>query len=165
MTADWAARWRSHFPLCESRAYFFAGAQAPLATEVKQAIDDFLELWDEKAWRFEPAGFDLLEASASLLGELLACDPGRVAPADSTSHAMGLATGMVLARWIRDGRPRANVVLQHDSHPASTYRGSMPSVSAHPSNCAGHPRKMARTRAMPSLLPSMARPWPSWRRT
>ena len=121
MTEDWAARWRGHFPLCECRAYFFAGAQAPLATEVRQATDDFLELWDERAWRFEPAGWDLLEASADLLGGLLGCDPGRVAPADSTSHAMGLATGMVLARWIREGRRPANVVLQHDSHPASTY--------------------------------------------
>ena len=34
---------------------------------------------------------------------------------------MGLATGMVFARWIREGRWPANVVLQHDSHPASTY--------------------------------------------
>ena len=50
MTDDWAARWRGHFPLCERRAYFFAGAQAPLATEVRQAADDFLQLGDERAW-------------------------------------------------------------------------------------------------------------------
>jgi selenocysteine lyase/cysteine desulfurase len=34
---------------------------------------------------------------------------------------MGLAAAMVLARWTRDGQPPASVVIQHDSHPASSY--------------------------------------------
>ena len=118
---DWWQDLRAHFPLCERRAYFFAGAQAPLATEVRDAIAGFLDLWNERAWRFELTEWRWFEEAATLLGSVLECDPLRIVAAESTSHAMNLAAAMVLARWTRDGRPPANVVLHHESHPASSY--------------------------------------------
>ena len=121
MTDDWAQTWRAEFPLCDRRVYLFAGAQAPLATPVRRAVEDFLDVWDDKAWRFEETGWQLCDSAAELIGTLLGCRSERVALAESTSHALGLATGMVLARWTRAGQPSANVVLQGDSHPASTY--------------------------------------------
>jgi cysteine desulfurase / selenocysteine lyase len=118
---DWSSKLRSHFPLCERRAYFFAGAQTPLATEVRRAVTDFLNLWEDHVWRYEATEWRLLESSADLLGKILGCDRSRVAAAESTSHALGLAAAMVLARWSRHGQTPGTVVIQRDSHPASSY--------------------------------------------
>lgn len=119
--AEWWEDLRNRFPLCGRRAYFFAGAQAPLATDVRAAMQDFLELWEERAWRFEQTEWRWFDDAAKLLGTILGCESLRVAATENTSHAMNLATAMVLARWTRDGRSPANVVVSHEAHPASSY--------------------------------------------
>jgi selenocysteine lyase/cysteine desulfurase len=121
LVAEWWEVLRSRFPLCSRRAYLFAGAQSPLSIDVRAAIHDFLDLWEERVWRFEQTEWRSFDQAAELLGSILECDPSRVAATESTSHAMNLATAMVLARWSRGGRRPANVVLSHESHPASSY--------------------------------------------
>ena len=118
---EWWEVLRSNFPLCERRAYLFAGAQAPLARVVRRAMEGFLDLWEERVWRVELTEWRQFEDAARLVGEILGCDPHRVIATEGTSHAMNIATSMVLARWRADGERRANVVLDRESHPASGF--------------------------------------------
>lgn len=118
--AEWWEDLRSNFPLCERRAYLFAGAQAPLARSVKQAIQGFLDLWEDQVWRVELTEWSQFEEAAIILGEILGCDPSRVIATEGTSHSMNVATSMVLAKWRAQGEPPANVVLHRESHPASS---------------------------------------------
>jgi cysteine desulfurase/selenocysteine lyase len=119
--SEWWEDLRSHFPLLERRAYFFAGAQSPLAGEVRAAILDFLDLWEDRIWRFEQTEWRSFDDASRTLGAIVGCDPSRVIAAEGTSHALNLATAMVLADWARSGSPARNVVLHDDSHPASSY--------------------------------------------
>lgn len=111
---------RSSFPFLQRRPYFFAGAQAPLSREVREAMEGFLDLWEDKAWRFEPAGWGWFDEAQALLAAILGCPPQQVIAAEGTSHALNLATAMVLARWTMQGRPPRNVVFHHVPHPASS---------------------------------------------
>ena len=118
--AEWWEDLRSNFPLCERRVYLFAGAQAPLARSVRQAMEDFLDLWEDRVWRFELSEWSQFDESAVLLGEILGCDASRVIATEGTSHSMNVATSMVLAKWRAEGAPPSNIVLHRESHPASS---------------------------------------------
>jgi len=118
---EWWEDLRSQFPLCQRRAYLFAGAQAPLSIDVRAAMEGFLDLWNERAWRLEHTEWRWFDLAAELLASILSCDPRRIVAAESTSHAMNIATAMVLGRWSRSGRPAANVVISPEAHPASSY--------------------------------------------
>jgi selenocysteine lyase/cysteine desulfurase len=117
---EWWEELRASFPLCERRAYFFAGAQAPIAREVRHAIEGFLDLWEDRAWRVELTEWSQFDEAAELLGQVFECDPTRVIATEGTSHSMNIATSMVLAKWRADGERQANVVLHRESHPASS---------------------------------------------
>lgn len=116
----WWEDLRSEFPVCQHRAYLFAGAQTPLARSVRKAIQSFLDLWEDRAWRVELSEWSQFDEAAAILGEMFGCDPSRIIATEGTSHSMNIATSMVLAKWRAERAPRANVVLHRESHPASS---------------------------------------------
>ncbi len=112
---------RALFPLCSRRAYFFAGAQAPLATPVRHAMEAVMEVWEQDAWRIEEREWRHLDDAGETIANLFGCDASEVVIAENTSHAMSIATGLVVARWWQRGSPPANVVVHANAHPASSY--------------------------------------------
>jgi len=118
---EWWEVLRAHFPLLDRRAYFFAGAQAPLADDVRAVLEAFVDLWENKVWRMEETEWQAFDEVQRVLSSILECEASRIIPAEGTSHALNLATAMVLAAWRRDGQKRANVVIHHEAHPASSF--------------------------------------------
>jgi selenocysteine lyase/cysteine desulfurase len=117
----WFEALRELFPLCSRRAYFFAGAQAPLATPVRRAMEAVMEVWEADAWRIEEREWRHFDDAAATIADLYGCDPSEVVVAENTSHAMSIATGLVVGRWWQRGGPGANVVIHANAHPAAAY--------------------------------------------
>jgi selenocysteine lyase/cysteine desulfurase len=113
---------RAEFPTCAECAYFYSGAQAPLAHAVRNANEEFLRDWRDLAWRMEFAQFDHFERAQHALGSIVSCDSSRVIPCEGTSHGLNIATSMVIGKWQRDcpSAPR-NVVFHQRAHAAGSY--------------------------------------------
>jgi cysteine desulfurase/selenocysteine lyase len=117
----WPGELRAEFPLCSRMAYFFAGAQAPLAVSVRRAILEMTDMWDDMGWRIAARQWDGIDRAQTALAEILACRPGRIVSCEGTSDAMNIATLMVLQRRRIAGGRGANVVFGREAHPAATY--------------------------------------------
>lgn len=119
--AEWWEVLRAHFPLLDRRAYFFAGAQTPLADEVRAALEAFVDLWENKVWRMEETEWRTFDEAQRTVGSILECEASRIVLTEGTSHGLNLATNMVLAAWRNNGERPANVVIHHEAHPASSF--------------------------------------------
>ena len=120
MTAWWEEL-RAELPLTSRSAYFFAGAQAPLAVSVRRAMLEVIDRWDEIGWRIADRQWDGLERTQAALAEILECPRRHIVACEGTSHAMNIAALMVLQRWRNAGGRRANVIFDREAHPAGTY--------------------------------------------
>ena len=120
--ATWWADLRGEFPFLENHVFAWSGGQAPIATSVREAIDRVMAAWDADPVTLSQREWAVFDGAREEVALLFGCQPERVAVSESTSHAMSVATAMVLARWQRAGARRANVVLHWDCHPASSYQ-------------------------------------------
>ncbi|MDE0369547.1 MAG: aminotransferase class V-fold PLP-dependent enzyme [bacterium] len=113
-------RYRSLFPITETRAYLFAGGLAPAAIPVKTALDR----WSDR-WMFDPAYhraryFDEWEMLKARLATVLGADPGEIAIVDNTSRGSNLAVQMI------EPPPGANIVTDPTSHPSAVWPWLLP---------------------------------------
>lgn len=120
--ATWWTELRAEFPYLETHVFAWSGGQAPIATSVRAAIDRVMAAWDADPVTLSQREWAVFDGARGEVAALFGCPPERVAVSESTSHAMSVATAMVLARWQRAGARRANVVLHWDCHPASSYQ-------------------------------------------
>jgi kynureninase len=88
--------------------------------------------WDDDPVTLSQREWAVFDGAREEVATMLRCPAERVAVSESTSHAMSVATAMVLARWQRAGAPAANAVLHWDCHPASSYQWLIASQQ-HPS--------------------------------
>jgi selenocysteine lyase/cysteine desulfurase len=120
--ATWWTELRAEFPYLENHVFAWSGGQAPIATSVRAAIDRVMAAWDADPVTLSQREWGVFDGARQEVAILFGCPPERVAVSESTSHAMSVATAMVLARWQRAGARQANVVLHWDCHPASSYQ-------------------------------------------
>jgi kynureninase len=120
--ATWWTELRAEFPYLENHVFAWSGGQAPIATSVRAAIDRVMAAWDADPVTLSQREWAVFDGARQEVAVLFRCPPERVAVSESTSHAMSVATAMVLARWQRAGTRQANVVLHWDCHPASSYQ-------------------------------------------
>ena len=120
--ATWWADLRAEFPYLENHVFAWSGGQAPIATSVRAAIDRVMAAWDADPVTLSQREWGVSDGARQEVATLFGCPLERVAVSESTSHAMSVATAMVLARWQRASTRRANVVLHWDCHPASSYQ-------------------------------------------
>lgn len=118
---SWWTELRAEFPYLADHVFAWSGGQAPIAASVRTAIDRVMASWDDDPVALSQREWAVFDGGRQEVATLFDCPPERVAASESTSHAMSIATAMVLARWQREGSPRANVVLHWDCHPASSY--------------------------------------------
>jgi selenocysteine lyase/cysteine desulfurase len=119
--ASWWTELRAEFPYLRDHVFAWSGGQVPIAASVRAAIDRVMAAWDEDPVALAQREWAVFDGAREEVATLLCCPAERVVATESTSHAMSIATAMVLARWQRAGAPRANVVLHWDCHPASSY--------------------------------------------
>ena len=117
---DLTERFRSLFPITETRAYLFAGGLAPAAIPVKAALDR----WSDR-WMFDPAYhraryFDEWEILKGRLAAVLGADPDEIAIVDNTSRGSNLAVQMI------EPPPGANIVTDPTSHPSAVWPWLLP---------------------------------------
>src|ERR1700735_3961623 len=120
--ATWWTELPAEFPYLENHVFAWSGGQAPIATSVRAAIDRVMAAWDADPVTLSQREWGVFDGARQEVATLFGCPLERVAVSESTSHAMSVATAMVLARWQRAGARRANVVLHWDCHPASSYQ-------------------------------------------
>ena len=113
-------RFRSLFPITETRAYLFAGGLAPAAIPVKAALDR----WSDR-WMFDPAYhraryFDEWKILKGRLAAVLGADPDEIAIVDNTSRGSNLAVQMI------EPPPGANIVTDPTSHPSAVWPWLLP---------------------------------------
>jgi selenocysteine lyase/cysteine desulfurase len=120
--ATWWTELRAEFPCLENHVFAWSGGQVPIATSVRAAIDRVMATWDADPVTLSQREWGVFDGARQEVAVLFGCPLERVAVSESTSHAMSVATAMVLARWQRAGAGRANVVLHWDCHPASSYQ-------------------------------------------
>src|ERR1700691_467823 len=128
--ATWWTELRAEFPYLENHVFAWSGGQAPIATSVRAAIDRVMAAWDADAVTLSQRGWAVFDGARQEVAVLFGCPPERVAVSESTSHAMSVATAMVLARWQRAGARQANVVLHWDCTPASRYQWRVAALPA-----------------------------------
>jgi selenocysteine lyase/cysteine desulfurase len=117
----WWTELRAEFPYLEDHVFAWSGGQVPVAASVRAAIDRVMAAWDDDPVTLSQREWAVFDGAREEMATLFGCPAERVAVSESTSHAMSVATAMVLARWRRAGAPPANVVLHWDCHPASSY--------------------------------------------
>jgi selenocysteine lyase/cysteine desulfurase len=120
--ANWWQELRAEFPYLEDHVFAWSGGQVPIANSVRAAIGRVMAAWDDNPVTLSTTQWGVFDGARQEVATLFDCPADRVAVSESTSSAMHVATGMVLARWQRAGAPRANVVLHWDCHPASSYQ-------------------------------------------
>src|SRR5580700_978272 len=120
--AAWWTELRAEFPYLENHVFAWSGGQVPIATSVRTAINRVMAAWDADPVTLSQQEWAVFDGARQEVAALFGCPPERVAVSESTSHAMSVATAMVLARWQRTGAPAANAVLHWDCHPASSYQ-------------------------------------------
>jgi selenocysteine lyase/cysteine desulfurase len=130
--ASWWKELRAEFPYLEDHVFAWSGGQVPIANSVRAAIDRVMAAWDADPVTLAQREWEVFDGARQEVATLFGCPAERVAASESTSHAMSVATAMVLARWQRAGAPRANVVLHWDCHPASSYHWLI-AAQQHPS--------------------------------
>jgi cysteine desulfurase/selenocysteine lyase len=118
---QWWRELRARLPICNERAYFFPGAHGPLSRDARDAMTGVIDAWDRSGFEIHESEQHVVDDCARAAAALIGCDVSRVAFAGNTSDALNIGAASVLAAWRRAGRPRANVVLHHQSHAASTY--------------------------------------------
>lgn len=120
---DLSKRFRSLFPITETRAYLFAGGLAPAAIPVKAALDR----WSDR-WMFDPAYhraryFDEWDKLRERLAAVVGAEPDDIAIVDNTSRGSNLAVQMI------EPGPGANIVTDPTSHPSAVWPWLLPSRS------------------------------------
>jgi cysteine desulfurase / selenocysteine lyase len=130
--ATWWADLRAEFPYLQDHVFAWSGGQVPIAVSVRAAIERVMAAWDDDPVTLSQREWAVFDGAREEVATMLRCPAERVAVSESTSHAMSVATAMVLARWQRAGAPPANVVLHWDCHPASSYQWLIASQQ-HPS--------------------------------
>jgi selenocysteine lyase/cysteine desulfurase len=118
---EWWQELRSELPICQKTAYFFAGLQGPLATEVRTAMNDVIARWDETGWRITRTMWDVLAQSQAAIANIADCSPTRVVTCEGTSSSLNIASLMILQQWRASGARKANVVLHSEVHAAGSY--------------------------------------------
>ncbi len=117
---DLTGRFRSLFPITETRAYLFAGGLAPAATPVRAALDE----WTDR-WMFDPAYhraryFEEWGLLRSRLAAVVGGEPEEIALVDNTSRGSNLAVQMI------ETAPGANIVTDETSHPSAVWPWLLP---------------------------------------
>lgn len=130
--ASWWTELRAEFPYLENHVFAWSGGQVPIATSVRAAIDRVMASWDADPVTLSQHEWAVFDGARQEVATLFGCPADQVAVSESTSHAMFVATAMVLARWQRAGAGEANVVLHWDCHPASSYQWLV-AAQQHPS--------------------------------
>ncbi len=130
--ATWWTELRAEFPYLENHVFAWSGGQVPIATSVRTAINRVMAAWDADPVTLSQQEWAVFDGARQEVAALFGCPPERVAVSESTSHAMSVATAMVLARWQRAGARRANVILHGECHPASSYQW-LTAAQQHPS--------------------------------
>jgi cysteine desulfurase / selenocysteine lyase len=130
--ATWWAELRAEFPYLQDHVFAWSGGQVPIAVSVRAAIERVMAAWDDDPVTLSQREWAVFDGAREEVATMLRCPAERVAVSESTSHAMSVATAMVLARWQRTGAPAANAVLHWDCHPASSYQWLIASQQ-HPS--------------------------------
>jgi kynureninase len=130
--AAWWTELRAEFPYLENHVFAWSGGQVPIATSVRTAINRVMAAWDADPVTLSQQEWAVFDGARQEVAALFGCPPERVAVSESTSHAMSVATAMVLARWQRAGARRANVILHWECHPASSYQW-LTAAQQHPS--------------------------------
>jgi cysteine desulfurase / selenocysteine lyase len=141
--ATWWTELRAEFPYLENHVFAWSGGQVPIANSVRAAIDRVMASWDADPVTLSQREWPVFDGARQEVATLFGCPLEQVAVSESTSHAMSVATAMVLARWQRAGARPANVVLHWDCHPASSYQWltaaqQHPSLSVRWASPAGH---------------------------
>ena len=128
----WWTDLRAEFPYLDDHVFAWSGGQAPIARSVRAAISRVMAAWDADPVTLSQQEWAVFDGARQEVATLFGCPPERVAVSESTSHAMFIATAMVLVRWQRAGARRANVILHWDCHPASSYQWLV-AAQQHPS--------------------------------
>ena len=130
--ASWWKELRAEFPYLDDHVFAWSGGQVPIANSVRAAIGRVMAAWDADPVALAQREWEVFDGARQEVATLFGCPAEQVAASESTSHALSVATAMVLARWQRAGAPRANVVLHWDCHPASSYHWLI-AAQQHPS--------------------------------
>jgi selenocysteine lyase/cysteine desulfurase len=141
--ATWWTELRAEFPYLQDHVFAWSGGQVPIAVSVRAAIERVMAAWDDDPVALSQREWAVFDGARGEVAALFGCPAERVAACENTSHAMSIATAMVLARWQRAGSPPANVVLHWDCHPASSYQWLVaarlhPSLSVRWASPGGH---------------------------
>jgi len=108
-------RFRSEFPITDSRAYLFGGGLAPAARRVSEAVASWMRTWSLdplEAWDQVATETD---AARERLGRILGADPATIAIVDGASRASNIAVGLL------DAPSGSNVVVDATTYPSSLY--------------------------------------------
>ena len=117
------ARFRSCFPVAETRAYLFSGGLGPAARSVKAAVDNWTDRWAYDPLYHRARYFEDWEIVRGQLADLLGCSADAIALTDSTSRASNIAAGLL------DLRPGGNVIVDATTYPSSLYPWYLPGRS------------------------------------
>ena len=113
-------RYRSLFPITETRAYLFAGGLAPAALPVRAALDGWTDRWMHDPAYHRARYFDEWEILKDRLSAVLGADPDELAIVDNTSRGSNLAVQMI------ETPPGANIVTDPTSHPSAVWPWLLP---------------------------------------
>ncbi|MDE0374760.1 MAG: aminotransferase class V-fold PLP-dependent enzyme [bacterium] len=113
-------RYRSLFPITETRAYLFAGGLAPAAIPVKAALDRWSDRWMSDPAYHRARYFDEWEQLRTRLATVVGADPGEIAIVDNTSRGSNLAVQMI------QPPAGANIVTDPTSHPSAVWPWLLP---------------------------------------
>ncbi len=113
-------RYRSLFPITETRAYLFAGGLAPAATPVRAALDGWTDRWMHDPAYHRSRYFEEWEILKDRLAAVLGADADEIAIVDNTSRGSNLAVQMIAPP------PGANIVTDPTSHPSAVWPWLLP---------------------------------------
>lgn len=117
----WWKSLREEFPFLHDNTYVWWGGQSPLARTVRKRLDDLTGNWSSDPLSIERNEWPTFDAVRALAAEVMQCEPRRVVLSENTSHAMSIATSMVVDQIMKDPDHHSNIVLHWQSHSASTY--------------------------------------------
>ena len=106
---------RELFPITATRAYLFAGALAPAATPVRDAIAAWVERWGSDPLHHRADYFVDWRRLRERFADVIGADTTEIAITDSTSRGAN-----VVLQTIRP-EPGANVVVDDTTYPSALY--------------------------------------------
>ena len=106
---------RDLFPITRERVYLFCGQMAPLATPVKQAIDEMAELRTGYGYRIMERGFVDLAESRRLFASLIGAKECEIAATQHTSEGVSVTAELIKPP------PGSNIVISDIEHHCAAY--------------------------------------------